>query len=91
MNIDALRDLPDEEFEQVVLQAVKRRTDFPEWWRAVLHTDLIDDTEQAIRKAQDAAYAQSLTPERYPRALGFARKLDGILAEITLARTIGVN
>ena len=31
MQLDQLLDMDDEDFERVVMQAVKRREDFPEW------------------------------------------------------------
>lgn len=89
MNITALQAMSDEEFTRVVVQAAKRRTDFPDWWRVVLHPDLIDDTEDIIRAARADAVRQSENPQRYPHARGFVQKMDGVLAEITLARITG--
>lgn len=88
MNVQRLIDMDDDEFAEAVSQAAKSRRDFPAWWRAVLHPDVIDETEDVIREAKAAAERQALTPERYPHARGFARKMDGLLAEITLERIV---
>lgn len=88
MNIDALIDMPDGQFTAVVLQAVKRRDAFPEWWRLVLSPEVIDDTERVIQEAMGAAAEQAKDPLRYPYAGGFAKKMQSVLAEITLARIV---
>ena len=62
MQLDQLLDMDDEDFERVVMQAVKRREDFPHWWRAVLVPELIDATEQVVKAARDSAEVQALTP-----------------------------
>ena len=91
MQLDQLLDMDDEDFERVVMQAVKRREDFPHWWRAVLVPELIDATEQVVKAARDAAEVQALTPGKYPYAAGFASKMASVLAEITLSRIVGVT
>lgn len=91
MDIDALIEMDDDKFKNVVLQAAKRRDQFPDWWRAVLHPDVIDATEQVLLDARDAADVQSLNPGRFPAAAGFARKVDGFLAEVALARIVGLG
>lgn len=86
MNIQDLVDMSDEDYAEAVSQAAKGRRDFPEWWRLVLHPDLIDATEQALLDARSSAERQALTPERYPAAASFARKMGGLLMEIRLTR-----
>lgn len=48
MNIQDLVDMSDEDYAEAVSQAAKGRREFPEWWRLVLHPDLIDATEQTL-------------------------------------------
>ena len=91
MQLDQLLDMDDEDFERVVMQGVKRREDFPDWWRAGVVPELIDATEQAVKAARDAAEVQALTPGKYPYAARFASKMASVLAEITLARIVGVT
>ena len=86
MNIQDLVDMSDEDYAEAVSQAAKGRREFPEWWRLVLHPDLIDATEQTLLDAKSSAERQALTPDRYPAARGFARKMGGLLMEIRLTR-----
>lgn len=86
MNIDAFKAMDDDQFDQCVSQAVKKRDHEWKWWKALLHPDLIDDTEASIQSAIEHAEEQALNPERYPAAGGFARKMRGVLAEITLEK-----
>ena len=86
VNVQMLVDLPDHEFEQCVSQTIKRRRDFPEWWRLLLHEDLIDATEGVIEGFLEVGIRQARDPERYPRARGFVEQMRGVLAEITMAR-----
>lgn len=88
MDIQRLIDMDDAEFAEVVSQAAKARRDFPKWWAAVLHPDVIDATEDTLRDAMASAEQQALTPERYPAAANFVRKVRGLLAEITLERIV---
>ncbi|WP_300345182.1 hypothetical protein [Nesterenkonia sp.] len=88
VNVQMLVDLPDDEFEQCVSQAIKGRRDFPDWWRLLLHEDLIDATEGVIEGFLEVGLRQARDPERYPHARGFAQKMRGILAEITLERAV---
>lgn len=86
MNIQMLVDLPDDEFEQCVSQTLKRRRDFPEWWRALLHEDLIDATEGVVEGFLEDGLRQARDPERFPHARGFVAQMRGVLAEITMTR-----
>lgn len=74
MNIQMLVDLPDDEFEQCVSQAIKGRRDFPDWWRLLLHEDLIDATEGVIEGFLEVGLRQARDPERYPHARGSRRR-----------------
>lgn len=87
MNIDVLARMDDGAFDDAVMQAFKRRDDFPEWWRAVLHPDLIDDTEESLRRTLGRAEGQAADPSRYPQAAGFVLKIRrNALPEVMLAR-----
>ena len=86
MNVQALVDMPDDEFDQVVSQAIKGRRDFPEWFRLITHPDVIDDTEDSIRRAMAKAERQASDGDRFPHAAGFVSKMRGVLAEVTPAK-----
>lgn len=88
MNIQKLIDMNDAQFEQCVSQAIKGRRDFPHWYRAVLHADVIDDTQGVVEGFVAAGLQQSEDPERYPAAVGFTRKMQAVLAEIQLERIV---
>lgn len=87
MNIQRLLDMDDDEYAEAVSQASKGRRDFPHWWRAVLHPDLIDETEAVLTEMRDSAARQALTPERYPAAANFEKKVRGLLVEVALERS----
>ena len=91
MDIDQLIDMDDEEYALVVMQAAKGRREFPSWWRAVLSPELIDATEQVLKDAMQVAEQQAKDRTRYPQAHGFAQKMRSLLAEVTLARIVGVQ
>lgn len=86
MNIQKLVDMDDAQFEHCVSQAIKGRRDFPHWYRAILHEDVIDDTQAVVEGFIEAGERQELDPERFPAARGFVRKMHAVLAEITLER-----
>lgn len=88
MDIQRLIDMGDEEFAQCVSQTVKRRGDFPDWWRALLHPDVIEDTQAEIERNIKVGERQAQDPGRYPYAAGFVAKMRGVLAEITMARIV---
>lgn len=89
MDIQRLIEMDDVEFAQCVSQTVKRRADFPEWWRALLHPDVIDATQEEIERNIVVGERQARDPGRYPFAAGFVAKMRGVLAEITMARVTG--
>lgn len=89
MNIDLLVDMPDEQFADTVMQAFKRREAFPDWWRAVLAPEVIDDTERVLEETAARAEDQAKTPDRYPQAANFALKIRrNALPEVALARVV---
>ena len=89
MNIDLLVDMPDEQFADTVMQAFKRRDAFPDWWRAVLAPEVIDDTERVLEETAVKAELQAQTPDRYPQAAAFALKIRrNALPEVALARVV---
>lgn len=88
MDIRQLIDMDDEEFAQCVSQTMKRRSEFPDWWRALLHPDVIGDTEDVVRGFVEDGTRQAADPARYPHAAGFVKNMRGVLAEITMARIV---
>lgn len=89
LNIDLLVDMPDEQFADTVMQAFKRRDEWPEWWRAVLAPEVIDDTERVLRETIARAEEQARSPERFPQAASFALKIRrNALPEVALARVV---
>lgn len=86
MDIDQLVHMDDGEFEQCVSQAIKRRGDFPRWWAACLHADVIDDTEEVVNGFIETGTRQAQDPDKYPYAKGFVAKMRGVRAEIRLQR-----
>lgn len=66
MDIDQLVHMDDGEFDQCVSQAIKRRGDFPRWWAACLHADVIDDTEEVVTGFVETGMRQAQDPVKYP-------------------------
>ena len=85
-NIQRFIDMPDTEFDQCVIQAMKLRRIEPAKWGMFLEPELIDATEAAIKAAQGHAEEQAQDPDRFPYARSFALKAKGVLAEITIHR-----
>ena len=87
MKLQVLIDMPEDEFKDAVMQAFKRRKDFPEWWGVVLTPELIDATEQVLRDVLEVVDGQAERPARYPQAASFALTLRRqALTELALAR-----
>ena len=87
--MQALVDMPDDEFDQVVSQAIKGRRDFPEWFRLITHPDVIDDTEDSIRRAMAQAERPATAPDGTPPPAASVSKMRGVLAEVILAKLTG--
>ena len=83
-NVQRFIDMGDEEFDECAAQAAKMSRTEPDKWAMFLHEDLIDATEAAIRQAREVALRQD--PEKHPYARGFASRMQGVLAEITIHR-----
>jgi hypothetical protein len=88
MDIQRLIDMDDDTFAHCVSQTMKRRSEFPDWWRALLHPDVIADTEEVVKGFLRDGLRQAEDPARYPRAAGFVENMRGVLAEIAMSEIV---